>query len=288
MTQCRAQLAFSFHHSTTVVADFKGGLITSDAGLLPLRELDDRLGWTARIAACLDDPREAGKVQHDLVTLLRQRLFGLIAGYEDANDHTRLRHDPILKTLTGRRLTDDLASQPTLSRFENWITARQVAQLNRLLPQQFIQRHRTRRLKRLILDIDPTDDPCHGHQQLALFSGFYGQYMYLPLLIFERESGMLLGVRLRAGTVSAPNRLSQLLDPILAEDLAEFGIETLEQAALRYLLDVGPGVVPIPGTSRPDRVAGLAATADLPPVPLERWQALQRTLSAIPEMQEEL
>jgi len=76
--------------------------------------------------------------------------------------------------------------------------------------------------------------------------------------------------------------------PELVKDLAEFGIETLEQAALRYLLDVGPGVVPIPGTSRPDRVAGLVATADLPPVPLERWRALQRTLSAIPEMQEEL
>ena len=82
MTHCREQLAFSFHHSTTVVADFKGGLITSDAGLLPLRELDDRLGWTAGIAPCLSDPRDPAKTTHILPTLLRQRLFGLIAGYK--------------------------------------------------------------------------------------------------------------------------------------------------------------------------------------------------------------
>jgi hypothetical protein len=216
MTHRREQLAFSFHESTTVVADFKGGLITSDAGLLPLAELDHRLGWTKAIAARLPDHRQPGKVQYDTVTLLRQRLFALIAGYEDANDHTRLRHDPVLKTVTGRRLDDDLAGQSTVSRFENRVTARQVAELNRLLVAQFVQRHRKRRFERLILDIDPTDDPCHGHQQLSLFNAFYDQRMYLPLLIFERQSGMLLGVRLRSGTAPGPQRLEQLLNPILA------------------------------------------------------------------------
>jgi len=215
MTHCREQLAFSFHHSTKVVADFKGGLISSDAGLLPLRELDDRLGWTAAIAACLSDPRDPAKVEHDLLTLLRQRLFGLTAGYEDANDHTRLRDDPILKTVTDRTLDDNLASQPTLSRFENWVTAREVVQMSRLLVEHFIQQHRTRRLKRIILDIDPTDDPCHGQQQLALFNDFYHQHMYFPLLVFERESGMLLGVRLRAGTVHGSHRVLQLIRPII-------------------------------------------------------------------------
>jgi hypothetical protein len=216
MTHRREQLAFSFHQSTTVVADFKGGLITSDAGLLALAELDHRLGWTEAIAACLPDPRQPGKVEYETVTLLRQRLFALIAGYEDANDHTRLRHDPMLKTVTGRRLDDDLAGQSTLSRFENRPTARQVAELNRLLVAQFIQRHRKRRFKRLLLDIDPTDDPCHGHQQRSLFNAFYDQRMYLPLLVFERQSGMLLGVRLRSGTAPGPQRLEQLLTPILA------------------------------------------------------------------------
>ena len=215
MTPCAEQLTFSFHQSTEVIADFKGGLISSDAGLLPLRELDDRLGWTAALAACLTDPRDPAKITHDLLTLVRQRLFGCAAGYEDANDHTRLRDDPILKTVTDRTLEDDLASQPTLSRFENWVTAREVAEINRLLVEHFIQRHRKRRLERIILDIDPTDDPCHGEQQLALFNAFYEQSMYFPLLVFERESGMLLGVRLRAGTVHGSHRVLQLIRPIV-------------------------------------------------------------------------
>ncbi len=215
MTGCREQLAFSFRQSTRVVADFKGGLISSDAGLLPVRELDDRLGWTAAIASCLSDPRDPAKVEHHTLTLLRQRLFAMIAGYEDANDHTRLRHDPILKTVADRDLDDDLASQPTLSRFENGITAREVVAINRLLVEQYIQRHRRRPPKRLILDIDPTDDPCHGQQQLALFNGFYDQHMYFPLLVFERDSGMLVGVRLRAGTVHASHRVLQLIRPII-------------------------------------------------------------------------
>jgi hypothetical protein len=215
MTHCRKQLGFSFHDSTTVIADFKGGLISSDAGLLPVRELDSRLGWTAAAAACLSDPRDPATTEHDLLTLVRQRLFGMVAGYEDANDHTRLKHDPILKALANRGLDDALASQPTLSRFENWVTAREVAAINRLLVEQFIQRHRKRRLTRLIIDIDPTDDPCHGQQQLSLFNRFYDQRMYFPLLVFERRSGMLLGVRLRAGTVHGSHRVLQLLRPMI-------------------------------------------------------------------------
>jgi hypothetical protein len=216
MTDCPEQLTFDFLPRKQVVADFSGGAITSDAGLLPLRELDQRLGWTARIATVLGEARQAGKVQHQTLTLLRQRLLGLIAGYEDANDHTRLRHDPVLKAAAAAEGHDgDLASQPTLSRFENAVTARQVAQLNRFLVEQFLQRHRNKRPRQLILDIDPTDDPCHGHQQLALFNGFYDQYMYLPALVFERSSGMLLGVRLQAGNVHPSHRAVQLLQPIV-------------------------------------------------------------------------
>jgi len=123
MTDCPQQVTFEFHPRKDVVADFHGGLISSDAGLLPIRQLDQRLGWTA-VAGVLDDPRQAGKVGHGLLPVVRQRLFGLIAGYEDANDHTRMRHDPILQTVAGRD-GEALASQPTLSRFENGVTARQ-------------------------------------------------------------------------------------------------------------------------------------------------------------------
>jgi hypothetical protein len=214
MTDCPTQLTFDFLPRQAVVADFDGGLITSDAGLLPLRQLDERLGWTAAVADALHDPRQAGKVGHDLLGLVRQRILALLAGYEDANDHTRLRHDPILQTVAAEE-PKPLGSQPTLSRFENAVTARQVAEINRLLVRMFLQRMGDTKPARLVLDIDPTDDPCHGQQQLALFNGFYGQHMYLPNLVFERTTGMLLGVRLRRGNADAAHRVVQLLQPII-------------------------------------------------------------------------
>jgi len=217
MTDCRPQLTFSFYSRKPVVADFSGGQITSDAGLLPIRELDHRLGWTARAAGLLADPRQPAKTEHAFVEMFRQRFFGLIAGYPDCNDHDRLRDDQLLQTICDRPAGDPLASQPTLSRFENAVTARQVAQLNRLLMAQFLQVHRKRRPRRLTLDIDPTDDPCHGHQQLALFNGFYDQYMYLPTLVFERTSGLLLAVRLQAGNAAGSTRTVGILKPLIRQ-----------------------------------------------------------------------
>ena len=214
MTDCPTQLTFDFHPRQAVVADFQGGLISSDAGLLPIRQLDERLGWSAAVAGILGDGRQGGKIDHDLPAIVRQRLFGLLAGYEDANDHTRLRHDPVLQTVAAEK-AKALASQPTLSRFENAATARQIAELNRLLVEMFLQRMDGRTPERLVLDMDPTDDPCHGRQQLALFNGFYGQYMYLPNLVFERTTGMLVGVRLRGGNADAAHRAVQLLKPII-------------------------------------------------------------------------
>jgi hypothetical protein len=215
MTDCRKQITFSFHSRKEVVADFRGGEISSDAGLLPLVELDRRLEWTARIAGQLEDPRQAAKTEHDLTQLIRQRFFGLLAGYEDCNDHQRLKKDPILKAAAGKPLDRDLASQPTFSRLENAVTAEEVEKINRLLCGQFLQVQGRRRPRRLVLDIDTTDDPCHGHQQQALFNGFYDQYMYLPLLVYQRGSGMLLGVRLQPGNASAAGQAVDLLAPIV-------------------------------------------------------------------------
>lgn len=215
MTDCKSQLTFDFYPRKEVIADFNGGHISSDAGLLPIRQLDQRLGWSAAVADILSDDRQLAKVVHQLPQLVRQRLFAMIADYPDANDHTRLRHDAILQTVASDK-PRPLGSQPTLSRFENAVGARQIARINRLLTRMFIQKMGRKRPKRLVLDIDPTDDPCHGRQQLALFNGFYGQHMYLPNLVFERNTGMLLGVRLRGGNVDAPHRVVQLLKPIVA------------------------------------------------------------------------
>lgn len=223
MTECSRQLTFAFYHDKQIVADFKGGQISSDTGLLAVRELDEKLGWLQQAASILCDPRDARKSRLDQLTLLRQRVLGLTGGYEDCNDHDRMRTDPVLKLVCDRSPQDDhLASQPTLSRFENWASPRQVALLNRLLVTQYVALHKHQRPAEIILDVDPTDDPCHGQQQLSLFNGFFKQHMYLPLLVFERASGMLLGVRLRAGTAHAGARLLQLLRPIIRALKAAF------------------------------------------------------------------
>jgi hypothetical protein len=215
MTECYDQLTFDFYKDKQLTADFKGGQISSDAGLLTIRALDEKLGWLSEAASVLTDPRDPTKTTHTILPLLQQRVLGMIGGYEDCNDHDRMRSDPVLKLTCEKSPEDeDLASQPTLSRFENWVSAVEVARINRLLVWHYISLHRDDPPAEIIIDIDPTDNECHGHQQLALFNGFYDQRMYLPLLIFERTSGMLLGVRLRAGNAGANSRLVQSLLPI--------------------------------------------------------------------------
>lgn len=216
MTECPKQLSFEFYQDKQLACDFKGGQISSDTGLLAVRELEQKLGWLRGAASLIEDPRREDRTELDTLTLLRQRVFGLIAGYEDQNDHDRMRTDPVLKLSCDRGLEDDpLASQPTLSRFENCPTPLEVVRLNRQLVGHYIALHREGPPGEIVIDIDPTDDPCHGAQQLALFNGFYDQRMYLPLLVFERSSGMLLGVRLRGGNVHAAHRVVQTLGPIV-------------------------------------------------------------------------
>ena len=176
MTQCPKQLTLSFYQHKELVADFKGGQITSDAGLLAVRQLAEELAWFREAAGILSDPRDPERTEHTVLEMPQQRIFGLIGGYEDCNDHDRLREDPVLKLVADRAPdADPLASQPTLSRFENWVSAREVTRLNRLLLKQYIALLGRHKPKQIILDLDPTDDPCHGHQQLALFNGFYHQ-----------------------------------------------------------------------------------------------------------------
>jgi hypothetical protein len=232
VTPCNDQIGFDFFHHKAVLGDFKGGYITSDAGLLTLTELDGRLGWLQQAAQLLEDPRDPGKAKHSLLELLRQRVFGIQGGYEDCNDHDRMREDPALKLAAGR-LPDqeDLASQPTLSRFENQVSACEVARMSRLFVQHFIDLHRDRAPREIVLDVDPTDDPCYGYQQLSLFNGHYGNRVYLPLLVFERTTGLLLGVRLRDGTAHGAKRMIQLIGPIVRELRKAFaGVDIIVRA----------------------------------------------------------
>src|SRR6201997_1051421 len=214
MTPCYIpQLPFSFYRHRAVRADFSGGQITSDAGLLPLRAFDERHHLTRDWAALLDDPRQENSVRHDALALLRQRIYQSVAGYEGANDADRLRHDPALQIVADQKLGEPLGSQPALSRWENAPSARNLVRLNQALLDQFIRLcgEQVRERGEILLDIDSTDDPTHGQQQFSFFNGGYNQHMYHPMLIFERHTGCLLSARLRPGNASSHARIVPML-----------------------------------------------------------------------------
>jgi hypothetical protein len=203
-TVCHNQLLFESLFSKEVIADFEGGRITSDAGGLLCREVDQRYRIAENAARCLHDPRDSHKVQHDLLTLVRQRLFAIALGYEDNNDAAILAKDPAFKIMAGRAPESgaDLASQPTLSRFENRVTAKDLRRLSDWLLDLYLKTHPGPR-KTIILDMDATDDPTHGKQQLSFFHGYYEEHMYHPLLIFDGQDGFPLAAVLRPGNTHA-------------------------------------------------------------------------------------
>lgn len=209
-TECHTQFGFSFQPKLCL--DFAGGTITSDGGLLLLREFDEKLGLTRGLDRAVRDPRDGRYVTHALRTLLRQRVYQIAAGYEDANDASALRHDPTMQVVAHRPGVE-LASQPTLSRLENDIEWRSITRL-RQLGVEWFEAHVAPPAEP-ILDVDSTDDPTHGAQQLSFFNGHYDEHMYHPLLVFEGTSGMLLGSRLRAGNEGGATRLLPLLRSIV-------------------------------------------------------------------------
>ena len=178
-----------------------------------MRAFDQRHHLTSGLAARLNDPRQDDRVRHDSLALLRQRIYQIVAGYEDANDADRLRHDPLLQIVTDQKLGHPLGSQPTLSRWENAPSGRDLVRLNDALREQFISLcgDEVRKRGEILLDIDSTDDPTHGQQQLSFFNGAYGQHMYHPMLVFERHTGCLLAARLRPGNASSHARIVRML-----------------------------------------------------------------------------
>jgi len=207
--QSDEQIALDFLPHTPVVVQRHDGELTGDAGLLPVAQFDRRWGYTRRMAACLgDDPRL--DPTHAPSTMLRQRVFGIVAGYEDCNDHDALRGEPLFRLVAGPAgggPEAPLASQPTLSRFENAVP---IAALHRLLGflldtgiERLRDRHGGALPASVTLDLDATDDPTHGHQQLSLFHGYYRQHQYLPLIISEPTTRHVLVAHLRHGTAHA-------------------------------------------------------------------------------------
>jgi hypothetical protein len=187
----------------SILAQFNAGQVTSDGGLLWLARADAALGLAATLAAGIPEWRR-GPVRHSLATLVRQRIFQIACGYADQNDANHLRTDPLLKLACGRfpQSGADLASQPTLSRLENAVNRHALEQLATALVTIYLhQRGRDGAPSHVLLDLDGTDDPAHGHQQGVGYHGYYRQYMYFPLLIFDGETGQLVTAILRPGRV---------------------------------------------------------------------------------------
>ena len=207
VAQTADQVELGFYPPTPVLVRRHPGQITSDAGLLPVRQFDATWRYTERMADCLTDARPDRR--QPLASMLRQRVFGIVAGYADCNDHDDLRGDPVFKFVADDRGPDGaaLASQPTLSRFENDVSPADLIRLAAFHVATGVERLRDHHggavPATVTLDLDATDDPTHGRQQLALFHAYYGQYQYYPLIVSEPTTKHVFVASLRHGTAHA-------------------------------------------------------------------------------------
>jgi len=270
-TDCIAQLTFRHQgFRSPVVARFDVPHASSDGGLVLLKAVDERLRLTETVAGCLPDGRQRGKVAHSLRDLVRQRVFGLAAGYLDGNDAARLADDPLHKLVLGREpLTGPaLGSQPTLSRFENGVSRRDLIRVTQGLARTVIAHHRRRlhgRARRITIDLDPTDDPTHGQQELSFFNGHYDTACYLPLvatLTFDGEPMQyLVGIVLRPGNAAANRGAIGRLRWLLRALRGAF-----PRATLRIRLDggfAGPRLLTFLDRAGVEYVVGLPGNARL-------------------------
>jgi hypothetical protein len=237
------RLLFSDVFPKVVVAEFDQQRGSSDGGAILLKAAERQLGVISGLAGCVRDERESGKVRHEMSELVAQRVFAIACGYADGNDAARLANDPVHKLLVGRDPLEGepLASQPTLSRFENGVGPRELFRMGEVLADAVIERQRRRlrgRARRVTIDMDPTDDPTHGQQQLSFFNGHYDSWCYLPMLAFvtfddESEQHLVAAV-LRPG--NAPAKLGAIG---LLRRLMERVRQAFPQARIRVRLDGG-------------------------------------------------
>ena len=225
-----------------LVARFDQELASSDGGAVLLKACDERLGLSAAMAACLRDDRQQAKVEHSYEEIFQQRMFGIACGYADGNDAARIADDPIFKLLSGRDPVtgSTLASQPTLSRFENAVSSGELLRMSEALVESVIQRHRQRKrkAKRITIDLDPTIDATHGGQQLSFFNRFYDSWCYLPMpgfLSFDNVPDQyLFCCLLRGGDAVAKIGCLSMLKRLLPRLRKAF-----PKAKLRIRLDAG-------------------------------------------------
>jgi hypothetical protein len=220
MRDCAIQkMRFGTGTALVLEAAFDGGRLTTDGGLVWLAKADEELGLCEAMAACVPEWR-GRRVHHSLVTLVKQRVFQIACGYEDQNDSNCLRTDPLFKLVCGSSLPEtgtDLASQPTISRLENAVGARDCYQMAQALFELYLRRREKRGApEHILLDFDSTDDPTHGEQEGSYYHGYYEQHMYHPLLVFDGHSGQLITAILRCGNTHASRGAVAILRRIVA------------------------------------------------------------------------
>jgi Transposase DDE domain group 1 len=243
-----------------VIARFDGGRLSSDGGLLALREIEQRLGLADRLAGCLKDPRMPEKVAHRLAEIIRFRMLMIAAGYEDGNDADTLRRDPIFKLALERLPSDeDLCSQSTVSRLENLPDVRALLRLGRALVEQYCGSFAAVP-KRIVLDIDDTFDRVHGGQQLRLFNAYYDDYGFQPIVVFDAE-GRFVTALLRPGKRPSGVEIRGFVRRLIGAIRAQWPrVEILLRADSHY---AAPEVFQWCRANRIDWIFGLAPNAAL-------------------------
>ena len=270
-TACIPQVTFQGEgFAKPVVARFDTPHASSDGGAILLKSVDTHLGLTQRLAGCLVDDRQPGKIRHQTLELLRQRVFGLACGYADCNDAARLADDAIHKLLVERDplAGPALASQPTLSRFENAVRWPALRDMAHVLADTVIEQQRRRlkgRATRITIDLDPTDDPTHGQQEFTFFNGHYDSWCYLPVVAtvtFNDEPAQFaVAAVLRPGNAPASRGARGILRRLLAKLRAAF-----PGATYRVRLDGGfasPKLFTYLERAQVEYVVGMASNARL-------------------------
>jgi hypothetical protein len=198
-----------------ITAVFDEPMVSSDGGIVLLREALIETGIIRSLAEALHDPRHPSYVDHTLEEMLTQRVAQICCGYEDANDCDHLRDDPLFKLTTGRLPeADALASQPTMSRLENWVSVKELLRIAYALVDQFVASF-DHTPEAIVLDLDPTADPVHGNQQLALFNAFEDEYCFMPFHLYDGLSGKLITTVLRPGKTPTDQEIISVLKRVV-------------------------------------------------------------------------
>lgn len=267
---------FNTLYKKPVVAKFDQAHSSSDGGIVLLQAADRRLGLCDALMSCVVDVRDPSRVQHSMAELIRQRVLGIACGYPDANDASALSTDPAHKLAVGRDPIhgQPLASQSTLSRFENSFSARDLVRMSYALADTVIAsaKRRTRKVRKVVLDFDPTDDATYGQQPLAFYHGHYGSYCYLPLIatmtINDQTDQYLLGAMLRRGDAAASDGFEATMQRLLPRLR-----KTFRKARIIVRLDGGfavPQVLDFLEANGVEYVVGMQATAPLAAIAFDK------------------